>query len=91
SMPAVPRSEVLSLYKQLLRCGQKFNLYNFRVYAREKVRHEFRRNKEVSDPAQVRSLLDEARRGLELLRRQTAINQMFSTQRLVIEQGLKQF
>ncbi|KAK7493783.1 hypothetical protein BaRGS_00014924 [Batillaria attramentaria] len=64
------RLQVLLIYKKLLREGRNFTDYNFRTYALNKVRNEFRANKNVSDPARIKELLKEAGENLKMMERQ---------------------
>ncbi|WAR12178.1 LYRM4-like protein [Mya arenaria] len=50
---ASSRRATLRLYKTLLRECQKLNSYNFRTYALEKAKYEFRANKAVTDVGQM--------------------------------------
>uniref|UniRef100_A0A1B0CM77 Complex 1 LYR protein domain-containing protein n=1 Tax=Lutzomyia longipalpis TaxID=7200 RepID=A0A1B0CM77_LUTLO len=43
------KGKILSLYKLMLRESQKFTSYNYREYARRRIRDGFRDNKAVSD------------------------------------------
>jgi hypothetical protein len=47
------RIPALTLYRQLLKEGRKFKIYNFREYAMRRIRAEFRENKDISDPAKI--------------------------------------
>lgn len=77
--------EALRLYKSMLRQAAKFSGYNFRNFAFRKVRDEFVINRAVSDPAQIRHLLDEGHKSLALLTRQGTISQMYAMPDLVVE------
>ncbi|XP_066143694.1 LYR motif-containing protein 4 [Euwallacea fornicatus] len=79
------RNHILNLYKTLLRESQKFASYNFRCYAVRRVRDAFRQNQHVNDPEGVKSLVEEAHKNLEIVKRQTSISQMYRTDKLVIE------
>ncbi|XP_050311566.1 LYR motif-containing protein 4 [Anthonomus grandis grandis] len=81
----VPKSQILSLYKSLLKESQKFSSYNFRSYAVRKVRDAFRENKGVTDSHVLNNKLEEAYKSLELIKRQALISQMYQTDKLVIE------
>ncbi|XP_066258903.1 LYR motif-containing protein 4 [Euwallacea similis] len=79
------RNHILNLYKALLRESQKFASYNFRCYAVRRVRDAFRQNQRVSDPEGVKSLIEEALKSLEMVKRQASISQMYRADKLVIE------
>uniref|UniRef100_A0A8C2SJ71 LYR motif containing 4 n=1 Tax=Capra hircus TaxID=9925 RepID=A0A8C2SJ71_CAPHI len=56
-----------------------------RTYAIRRIRDAFRENKNVKDPAEIQALVNKARRDLGIIRRQVHIGQMYSTDKLVIE------
>lgn len=77
--------QVLVLYKQLLEKSYKFDNYNFREYAKRKVSESFRENKSVSNPESITHLYNEGINELAMLQRQTAISQMYTFDKLVVE------
>ncbi|XP_060596723.1 LYR motif-containing protein 4B-like [Ruditapes philippinarum] len=79
------RSQTLSLYRKLLKECKKYNSYNFRMYALEKTRYDFRANKDVTDPQQMKALLDKAQDNLNIMKRQVLIGQMYGEGHLIIE------
>lgn len=76
---------VLALYKQLLEKAYKFDNYNFREYSKRKVKDSFKGNKAVNDKEQIRTLYNYGIDQLALLQRQTAISQMYTFDKLVVE------
>lgn len=76
---------VLRLYKQFLSTASKFDNYNFREYAKRKVRYTFKENKDIADPAKVDRLYDAARTELTSMARQATISQMYRSDKLVVE------
>ncbi|KAL1501517.1 hypothetical protein ABEB36_006824 [Hypothenemus hampei] len=81
----VPKSQILNLYKSLLRESQKFASYNFRSYAVRRVRDAFREFQNMQDPEIIRNKLSEAYKNLEIIKRQALISQMYQSDKLVIE------
>ncbi|XP_073532773.1 LYR motif-containing protein 4 isoform X3 [Phyllobates terribilis] len=69
-MASSSRTQVLSLYKVLLRESQKFNSYNYRTYAIRRVRDAFREKKNVDDFHEIQSLMYRAKENLEVIQRQ---------------------
>eukprot|EP00794_Sanderia_malayensis_P010693 gene10693-11830_t len=69
-MAASSRSEVVALYKQMLRASQGFSSYNFREYALRKVRDGFKKHKAEADCEKIASFVEEAKRNLALIQRQ---------------------
>lgn len=79
------RRFVLSLYKNLVREGNKLEAYNFRNYAVRRVRDSFRENKNLSDDHSVQLAILEGRKNLEMLRRQAIIGHLYRADKLIIE------
>lgn len=79
------RQETLKLYMMLLREAKQFTNYNFRNYAIRKIRDSFRENKHVSNPESIQTLLNEAYENLKIIRRQVTIGQLYTVDKLVIE------
>ncbi|XP_069047142.1 LYR motif-containing protein 4 isoform X2 [Lepisosteus oculatus] len=69
-MAASSRSQVLSLYRLLMKESSKFPSYNYRTYALRRVRDAFKENKHVEDSKTVEVLLNKARDNLAVLQRQ---------------------
>ncbi|XP_074064572.1 LYR motif-containing protein 4 isoform X4 [Macrotis lagotis] len=84
-MAASSRAQVLDLYRVMLRESGRFTSYNYRTYAIRRIREAFRENKNVKDSAQIQMLLNKAKRNLEIIRRQTHISELYSTDKLIIE------
>ena len=73
------------MYRRLLRLSGQFSLYNYREYARRRVRAAFRANKLTTDPDKVSKLHSEAVASVGLLQRQTKLTQMYAIDKLVLE------
>ncbi|XP_061777430.1 LYR motif-containing protein 4 [Nerophis ophidion] len=84
-MAACPTTQVLSLYRMLLRESSNFTSYNYRTYAMRRVRDAFRANRKVEDPKRVETLLLDGWQSLALIKRQVTIGGMFQTQKTVME------
>ncbi|XP_073423476.1 LYR motif-containing protein 4 isoform X3 [Dendrobates tinctorius] len=84
-MASSSRTQVLNLYKVLLRESQKFNSYNYRTYAIRRVRDAFREKKNVDDFHEIQSLIYRAKENLEVIQRQVTIGQLYTTNKLIIE------
>ena len=86
SLPAA-RTEILGLYRELLRAAQSYHGYNFRNYAIRRVQDGFRSIAPPHSP----SSLEFAKEQLEVLRRQAKISSLYAApDRLVIEQQQQQ-
>lgn len=84
-MAASSRAQVLELYRAMLRESKQFSAFNYRTYAVRRIRDAFRENKDVEDPVRIQALVSKAKRDLEMIRRQVHIGQLYSTDKLVIE------
>ncbi|KAG8464164.1 hypothetical protein KFE25_003227 [Diacronema lutheri] len=79
------RTQVLALFKKLMRASRSFTHYNFREYALRRVRLGFREKAGVSDPAQIAELVGEGSKQLEVVRKQALISQLYPQARHVME------
>ena len=84
-MAFMMKREVLSLYKQLIREGSSFKQYNFREYAKRRIRDEFKENKNETDVDKVSNSIRKARNELESLHRQVTVANLYHREDLVIE------
>ncbi|GAU95343.1 hypothetical protein RvY_06976-2 [Ramazzottius varieornatus] len=84
-MAAVPRGEVLMLYKNLLRASQEFSNYNFRSYANRTVKEAFSEYKVEKNPQRIQELMAKGEKNLEIIRRQARLGNLYSSDKLVIE------
>lgn len=82
---SVSKSQVLGLYKQIIKNASRFNDYNFKQYFLRKARTEFKANKGVADAAQIEALVKDAQKDLGVLKRQSIISQMYTFDKLVVE------
>lgn len=80
-----PRRTVLTLYRNLLREGGKFNNYNFRNYALRKIRDSFHQHKHETDTAKIKEFILCAEENLELVRRQVVIGNLYDDNPTVVE------
>ncbi|XP_065913194.1 LYR motif-containing protein 4-like [Dysidea avara] len=82
----VTRTQVLSLYRTMLREARQFTSFNYRSYAVRKIRDSFRANRSLDDVTAINVAYDEAITSLELLRRQVAINKLYGSVKQIVEQ-----
>ncbi|OCT51643.1 LYR motif-containing protein 4 [Cladophialophora carrionii] len=78
---------VRSLYRALLRQGNQFANYNFRMYARRRTRDAFHEHQKESDPRRIQELVQNGLKELQMLKRQTVVSQFYQLDRLVVEGG----
>ncbi|XP_003385066.1 PREDICTED: LYR motif-containing protein 4B-like [Amphimedon queenslandica] len=76
-MAATPR-QVLGLYKQLLREGERFANYNYRSYAIRRVKDYFKDKRGLTDPAAISKEYQYGVKSLALIQRQVAVSHMYS-------------
>jgi len=80
------RTQILSLYKNMMRESYKFPDFNFRSYAVRRVRDEFKASKTLSDTNDISKQLANARMNFEVIKRQATISHLFDIkQPLTIE------
>lgn len=79
---AYTSTQVLGLYRSLLRNSYKFQHYNFREYFLRQTKGEFRKNRAVPDN---QILVEDAMKELAVLKRQAAVSQMYHFDKLVVE------
>ncbi|XP_054585918.1 LYR motif-containing protein 4-like [Eptesicus fuscus] len=84
-MAASSRAGVLGLYRVMLRESKQFSTYNYRTCAIRKMRDAFRENKNVKDPVEIQTLVNKAKRDLEIIHRQVHVGQLYSTDKLIME------
>lgn len=83
---SVGTRDILKLYKTLLRYSSRFSDYNFREYAIRRTKDAFREHKSETNPEEIRALYYRGVNNLAVVKRQTAISQMFKTDPVIIEQ-----
>ena len=81
---ALPRSQVLSLYRDLFRAAKGFSNYNFRDYAMRYVRDDFRAGAKLEGDAALQAF-QQGRQQLVALRRQSAVSQLFPQSKHAME------
>lgn len=75
---APSRSEVLSLFRSLLRTARKFSDYNIREYAKRRTVDAFRSNKNISDTSAISTAYSDGKAQLEVARRQTIVYSLYA-------------
>lgn len=79
------RAKVISLYRQLMQEADKFTTSNFRVYAKNRIHHEFELNRNVTDLAKQKALIEKAEKSLSSLKRQVIVSQLFPAEKSVLD------
>lgn len=77
--------DVLKLYRQFLQKSNRFDNYNFREWSKRKVIYDFKSHKDLKNQDEINSFYNKGIATLAQLERQTAISQMFTFEKLVVE------
>ncbi|EYU23577.1 hypothetical protein ABFS82_04G147200 [Erythranthe guttata] len=75
---APTRSEVLFLFRSLLRTARQFTDYNIREYAKRRTVDAFRHNMRISDPAEAATAFAEGKSQLEVAKRQAVVYSLYA-------------
>ncbi|CCI10364.1 unnamed protein product [Albugo candida] len=84
----VAGTQVLRLYRAMLRDAASFQEYNFRAYAKRRVKEEFRKNKTLSAEEQKKAITF-GKQQAEVLHRQSVISRMYPPQTRSIMELMK--
>ncbi|XP_046883709.1 LYR motif-containing protein 4 [Hypomesus transpacificus] len=84
-MASTSKTQVISLYRMLMKESKKFPSYNYRTYALRRVKDGFRENVHVENPKTLDLLLNQARESLAIIKRQVSIGQLYTTQMTIVE------
>lgn len=71
------KSEVLTLFRSLLREANKFSSYNVRHYAKRRVAEGYRENQKLQDPEAIQAALHQGKEALELMKRQVLVYSLY--------------
>ncbi|NP_001291137.1 LYR motif-containing protein 4 [Esox lucius] len=85
-MASCSKTQVILLYKMLIKECKKLPSYNYRTYALRRVKDGFRENLHDDNPKSLDRLLNQARESLAVIKRQASIGQMYSAQRTIVEE-----
>jgi hypothetical protein len=79
------KTQVLSLYRQILRGGSHFVDYNFRKYVHRIAKEDFRKYANERDPKIIQVLYERGVEQLGVVQRQAINNQMYARKLNVID------
>jgi len=79
------KTQILRLYRDLLKGANTFGYYNFRQYFARKVKDSFRQHAHITDRAEVASFYQEGLEQLTIMRRQALLNAEYKLAKTVIE------
>ncbi|KAK8604558.1 hypothetical protein V6N13_099496 [Hibiscus sabdariffa] len=75
---APTRTEVLQLYRSLLRVARQFCDYNIREYTKRRTIDAFRDNKNLTDPSQLSAAFSDGKAQLEVAKRQALVYSLYA-------------
>ncbi|KAI4346649.1 hypothetical protein L6164_007528 [Bauhinia variegata] len=78
--PAPSRSEILSLFRSLLRVARQFSDYNIREYTKRRTIDGFRQNRNLSDPSLISSAFSDGKSQHEIAKRQAVVYALYAPQ-----------
>ncbi|OMO70420.1 Complex 1 LYR protein [Corchorus capsularis] len=77
-LAAPTRSEVLQLYRSLLRVARQLCDYNIREYTKRRTMDAFRDNKKLTDPCQLSAAFSDGKAQLEVAKRQAVVYSLYA-------------
>ncbi|PWA97337.1 complex 1 LYR protein [Artemisia annua] len=75
---APSRSQILSLFRSLLRTSHQFPDYNIREYTKRRTIDSFRTNKTLSEPSLISAVFDEGQSQLQVAKRQAVVYSLYA-------------
>ncbi|XVF08978.1 hypothetical protein REPUB_Repub07fG0050700 [Reevesia pubescens] len=75
---APTRTEVLTLYRSLLRVARQFCDYNIREYTKRRTIDAFRDNKNITDLSQLSAVFSDGKAQLEVAKRQALVYSLYA-------------
>lgn len=76
---AISRTEVLSLYRSLLRTARQFSDYNIREYTKRRTDDAFRENRNLSDFSSISAAFSDGKAQLDIAKRQAIVYSLYTT------------
>jgi hypothetical protein len=70
-------TNMLRLYRQMLRSGSRLRDNNVRVYTLSNIRDRFREHKDVTEPGKLRRIVLDAQHSLGVIRRQASLQGLY--------------
>lgn len=75
---APTRTEVLALFRSLLRTAKQFSDYNIREYTRRRAADAFRENRALADAPAAAAAFSEGKKQLEVAKRQALVYSLYA-------------
>ncbi|KAJ9140524.1 hypothetical protein P3X46_031160 [Hevea brasiliensis] len=73
SSSTILRTEILSLYRSLLRTARQFCDYSIREYTKRRAVDAFRENRNLSDPSSISAAFSDGKDQLDVAQRQAIV------------------
>lgn len=72
------KSEIISLFRSLMRTARTFSDYNIREYAKRRTIDGFRQSRDLSDPSSIASAFSDGKSQLEVAKRQAIVYSLYA-------------
>ena len=82
---SVSRHEVLALYRQLFRAGNRIQDYNMKEYAKRRIKRSFQDNRVLEKPDDIVKSYNTGKKDLEMLTRQSIMSQLYPSNPSVMQ------
>ncbi|CAJ0752478.1 8240_t:CDS:2 [Entrophospora sp. SA101] len=82
---SISKTQILHLYRSLLKASKNFSSYNFRDYFYRHTRDSFHKNKFETSPHKILEFIKKSENELATLKRQSYLSSLYSGEKLVIE------
>ncbi|KAJ0578119.1 putative complex 1 LYR protein [Helianthus annuus] len=77
-MATPSRSEILTLFRSLLRSARQFPDYNIREYTKRRTIDAFRHNKTLSEPSSIAAAFSDGQSQLQVAKRQAVVYSLYA-------------
>ncbi|KVH99264.1 LYR motif-containing protein 4-like [Cynara cardunculus var. scolymus] len=78
AVPPPTRTEIISLFRSLLRSAREFSDYNIREYTKRRTIDSFRDNKTLSDPSSIAAAFTDGKSQLQVAKRQAVVYSLYA-------------
>ena len=82
---SVSRHEVLALYRQLFRAGNRIQDYNMKEYTKRRIKRSFQDNRVLEKPDDIVKSYKTGKKDLEMLTRQSIMSQLYPSAASVMQ------
>lgn len=82
---SISRREVLALYRQLFRVGNRIQDYNMKEYAKRRIKRSFKDNRVLQNTDDILKNYNLGKKNLEMLTRQSIMTQLYPSNPSVMQ------